>query len=159
MTGAWTPGNKLVLRLSVVMAVICAIRFVFAQLPDGDGIIKLTRDLAFLAFAISIPTAEFLILRKSAQEYNDCSLPKRSSDSFWYYGKSLPSQIRFGKVLIGLFIFCLPYGLWATRDQKDAIVPVLLGCAINLFGVSAWASTLFRLKIRQRDSRDQNAHY
>jgi hypothetical protein len=157
MIEAWTPGNRLVLRMSAVMAVICAIRIAFAQLPAGDGTIRL-RDLAFFTFVVSIPIAEFLILRKSAQEYNDYSIPKRHSDSFWYYGKSLASQIRFGKVLIGLFIFCLPYGLWATREQKDAVVPVLLGCAINLFGITAWASTLFKLKIRQRDSRGQNAH-
>jgi hypothetical protein len=94
----------------------------------------LVLNALYLTFAVAIVIAEFLILR-------DFLRPPETAQITSTRDVSRPLR-RPRKWFVGLMMFCLPFGLWESRNEFTlmATFAILVGSAMNL-GFT-WAACL-----------------
>jgi hypothetical protein len=143
-------GNRLAIRFALLWLAISGVRSLYAYV-SLQGIAQWVQAAAFLIFVVAIPIVQLLIFKRAAEDYRGYTIPRHKWDSVFYSPKDIPSKIRLGKFLIALFMFLLVFGLWTTRDNKQALVPIIVGSAFNLLFVAVWARTMFRMKLRQQN--------
>jgi len=102
-------------------------------------------DLAYAVFTLTVIGREVVILKRAAQLFGELYESPRTSAVF-SSARTVKSRIRNLKFLIGLMMFCLPFGPWEFRHERDSMVPFIIGTAMNLLFTYFWAVALFRLK-------------
>jgi hypothetical protein len=94
---------------------------------------------------LTIPIAELFILKQAAHRFSELLQPQGSGTIF-SSPRSIAWRRRNLKFLIGLFVFCLPFGLLAGGSEPQALLPEIIGVTVNLGITYFWAISLFRLR-------------
>jgi len=113
--------------LMILWATIIVVRAAFDQLllhKPGAGS---WFDLLSAMLVLAVPVAEFGVFYRAYRAYSNSAMPEQAG--------------KFGflaKILLPLFFFCLPYGLWNSRRMiVDMVQSVPGGRWIEIGGLAA----------------------
>ena len=139
-----TPGKLLLKRLGVLWACISVACVLYAVFASEAGRAHPIVEVSFLIFLLlAIPTAEVLILRRSAHDYRAYTFPPGQSA---YSFKFMRSRwfLFYTKLEIAFFVLGLFIALWGVRQLRDFFILGPLGTAISLLWVWRIANRMFR---------------
>ena len=129
-------------RFALLWAITCAGRILLALEPFAPVALRTVTELAFFAFLLAITAGEILILRKAATDYRG----PIQQIQFLKISRSTRIYSRSSKLMMGLFMFCLVFFLWDTRNDNQMLLPMVVGVAMNLWWVWIFAARTLRLR-------------